>query len=113
MGDYVKLIVNCSVAKKSDEEATEFRNQVLEAGRGLLTSAYHCGGEVCHVSNSWHHRTDLVYVCQFKYGDGLPEFLAWLEPQVIDGSGDGEAWAIVFTEYEKEPKIHYMKNKED
>lgn len=96
MGDYTKLIVNCSVKKteNTEELEAEIRDRV-----GLCTSAYHCGGELLKISNDWHHRTDITLVTQCKYSRGIDEFLQWLSPQIIDGFGDEEYYAIVVTEY--------------
>lgn len=98
MGDYTKLIVNCGVKKREDIEA--FKKEIEEKLDGLCSSAYHCGGELLHIDNEWHQRTDLVIVNQFKYSRGLDEFLDWLEPMVRDGFGDEDIWAIIATEYE-------------
>lgn len=107
MGDYTKLIVNCSVKKMTDEEAKDFENEVLERLGGLRSSAYHCAGELCVVQNDWQHRTELTIVNQHKYGGGIEGFLSWLEPKVIDGIGMNSLFAIVMDEYCVTPKLYY------
>lgn len=103
MGDYTKLIVNCSVEKREDIDALreEILNQII-----LHSSAYHCGGEVLHIGNEWHHRTDITLVTQAKYGQGISEFLEWLKPQVINGFGESDIFAIEMDEYSNNPIIH-------
>ena len=96
MGDYTKLIVNCSVKKTEDVEKLE---QDIRERLDFMSSAYHCGGEMLEISNEWDHRTDITLVTQTKWGNGIEDFLEWLEPQVIDGFGDEEYFAIVSCEY--------------
>lgn len=106
MGDYTKLIVNCSV-KEQDEE--QLRNKINEFYRS--TSMYHCGGELLHI-NSDGYRTNITMVSQHKYSRGIDEFLEWLRPQVVDGFGEDEIYAISCTEYCKEPKVYKLINEE-
>lgn len=103
MGDYTKLIVNCSIKKT---ENTDTLKEEILSRIGLTTSAYHCGGELLDISNDWHHRTDITLVTQCKYGRGVDEFIEWLEPQVIGGFGPNDIWAIVCSEYDEKPIIH-------
>ena len=107
MGDYTKLIVNCSIKKTENTEELE---AVITERIGLTTSAYHCGGELLKISNDWHHRTDITLVTQCKYGEGIDEFLEWLKPQVADGFGPNGVYAIVCSEYDEYPII-YTKEK--
>lgn len=111
MGDYTKLIVNCSVKKMTDEEVLVFKDKIM-GKMGLLSSAYHAGGEVLEVDNEWGHRTDVTLVTQDKYGGKLDDFLNWLAPQVTNGCGQDDAWAMTWTEYQREPDIHYLMEKE-
>lgn len=97
MGDYTKLIVNCSIKKTEDTEA--LREEILEKLGFLGSSAYHCGGEFLHIENDWHHRTDISIISQQKYGRNIDEFLDWLRPQIVDGFGSNDTWAIVADEY--------------
>lgn len=107
MGDYNKLIVNCSIKKTEAEDLEKFKVEVLDKIY-LSSSAYQCGGCVFHIDNDWNHRTDIILVTQTKYGRRIPEFLDWLAPQVIQGCGDKDAWAMEWSEYQKEPTIRYM-----
>lgn len=111
MGDYTKLIVNASVKKMTDEEAAEFK-LLLEDILQPSSSAYHCGGEIIHVGNEWRHRTDILICAQRKRGNGIEEFLAWLKPQLIDGMGEREAFALTFTEYQSSPDVYWLVDKE-
>ena len=106
MGDYTKLIVNCSV-KKQDEE--KLRSKINEFYRS--SSMYHCGGEVLHIDSDCF-RTNISMVSQHKYSRGIDEFIEWLEPQVIDGFGEDKIFAISCTEYSKIPKL-FKKVKEE
>jgi hypothetical protein len=106
MGDYTKVIVNCSVKKKTEAELVKYKKEWLD-NVYLCTSAYHCGGELLEFSNEWNYRTDVTFVTQLKYSQGLKEFIAWLKPQVIDGCGERGCFAMSFTEYQKEPTMYY------
>jgi hypothetical protein len=106
MGDYTKVIVNCSLKKMSDKDAAKLEEEILEMA-GTYSSAYHCGGELIKIQNDWHHRSDLTFVTQMKYSRGLDEFIDWLRPQVIEGMGECDAFAMSFTEYQKEPTVYY------
>jgi hypothetical protein len=102
MGDYTKLIVNCSV-KLQDEEELKLKLEEFY----FSSSMYHCGGEVLHVDSD-NFRTNITIVSQHKYSEGIEEFLSWLQPQVIDGFGKDEIFAISCTEYCTEPKIYKL-----
>ena len=106
MGDYTKVIVNCGIEKLEDNEIADYKAKFLDNVR-LCSSAYHCGGELLEIQNDWHHRTDITFVTQLKYSQGLEEFIDWLKPQVIDGMGEEDAFALVFTEYHIEPKVYF------
>lgn len=106
MGDYNKLIVNCSLKKMNKDEVELFEKRVRDS-IGISSSAYHCGGELLHIDNYWHHRTDFTLVTQAKYGIGVQEFIDWLRPQVIDGMGENETFAIEFSEYDEYPKTYH------
>lgn len=105
MGDYTKLVVNCSV-KKTD--APEKLKQEIMDRIGLCSSAYHCGGELLDINNEWHHRTDITLITQKKWGNGIKEFLEWLKPQVINGIGDEDIYAFECSEYEGGLIIHKL-----
>lgn len=111
MGDYNKLIVNCGIKKIKDEEIDSLK-EGLKDKIGLCSSAYHAGGEIIHVDNDWRHRTDITIVTQCKYGRGIEEFIDWLKPQVIDGVGEGEVFAMNFSEYSVEPILYKMEQSE-
>ena len=100
MGDYTKLIVNCSV-KTQDEK--KLRESIDEFYRS--SSMYHCGGEILHIDTD-SFRTNITMVAQYKYSIGMNEFLEWLRPQVIDGFGEDGIFAISCTEYCKEPTLY-------
>lgn len=106
MGDYTKVIINCSIKKLADSEVEAFKAAFLEKAY-LCSSAYHCGGELFEIQNDWHHRTDISFITQLKYGRGLEEFIDWLRPQVTNGMGDADAFGISFTEYQKEPTLYF------
>ena len=108
MGDYNKLIVNCSIKKTENIDALK---QELKDRIGLVTSAYHCGGELIHADNEWDDSTSIVIVTQCKYGRGIEEFIEWLRPQVIQGMGDGGVFAIDFSEYGSVPTVYSMTDK--
>jgi hypothetical protein len=103
MGDYTKIIVNCSLKKTEDLES--LRREIYER-LPLISSAYHCGGEILQVGNEWHHRTDITLVAQAKYGRGIQEFIEWLRPQVIDGFGEGDIFAVVASEHCEIPRFY-------
>lgn len=112
MGDYNKLIVNCSINKIKDEDLEKYKAEFLDKIY-IGSSAYHCGGELLEINNHWHHKTDITLVTQTKNGHLIPEFLDWLEPQVIQGCGYKEAWAMEWSEYQREPTIRYMRNDDE
>lgn len=101
MGDYTKLIVNADVRGVA---ASEIREKIAELGPS--SSAYHCGQVVIAVEeDSFSKGTfGVTLVCQTKYGVGQEEFLKWLEPFVVDGSGVEEIWAFQIYEWGR-PKI--------
>ena len=110
MGDYSKVIVECTVkVKKEDLEA-----KVSELGLGV--SAYQSEGwatiiKPCNQDPDCEH-FDLVLVGQAKYERGVEEFLGWLKPHVIQGSGTGELYAMVISEYEYAPRCFHLRTKE-
>lgn len=104
MGDYTKLIVNCSVKKTDSIE--ELKTEILDM-ISLTTSAYHCGGEILEVTNSWDS-TCISLITQAKYGSGIEEFLTWLKPQIVQGMGGRECYAIIINEYSDIPDIRYL-----
>jgi hypothetical protein len=106
MGDYTKLIVNCSIRKVPDGDIESFKNEFL-SNVSFSSSAYHCGGEVFEVSNDWH-RTDVTFVTQLKYSRGLEEFIEWLRPQVVDGFGEADWFALSCTEHQAEPTLYFL-----
>ena len=113
MGDYTKVIVNCGVKKREGEELESFKKEFLD-NVYLCSSAYHCGGEVFHIDNDWHHRTDITFVTQLKYSRGLEEFIDWLRPHVTQGFGEsndegGEMFAMSITEYQQSPTVYWTK----
>ena len=110
MGDYTKLIVNCSI--KKTENTDKLREEILEH-IDLMSSAYHCGGEFLHIENEWHHRTDITLVTQAKYGRGIDEFLAWLTPMVTNGIGEDDVFAIVCDEYTSNPVTYKIKERNE
>ena len=99
MGDYTKLIVNCEV--KTDKSNEDFREEVLEKlGGHLRSSAYHCEGEGLYIGDCIiDGRKTILLANQHKYSDGIDEFLDWLEPNVTQGFGAEDYWAIIATEY--------------
>jgi hypothetical protein len=109
MGDYTKLIVSCAV-KVPDEEELKAKIEAL----GLYTSAYHSQELVVSVDKSdWHHRREclmLVLVGQTKWGRGQVEFLDWLRPYVIQGSGQDDIWAFQISEYEDGLTVHTLRH---
>lgn len=105
MGDYTKLIVNCSV-KRQDEE--KLRNKIEEFY--FSTSFYHCGGEILFIDSD-HARTNITIVSQHKYSRGIDVFLEWLKPQVIAGFGEDEIYAISCNEYQTNPTVYKAKEK--
>ena len=109
MGDYTKVIVNCAIKKIDENRIEGFRKEFLDKAY-LCSSAYHCGGELLEIDNDWHHRSDITFVTQLKYGRGLEEFIEWLKPLVIQGMGENDAFALVFSEYQKEPTLYYMED---
>lgn len=111
MGDYTKVIVNCSIKRLNNEEQAKFREEFDEI-MGLLTSAYHCGGELFQLYNPRYDDsiTEVVIITQDKYSRNLNKFIAWLKPKVIQGMGQGECFAMAFTEYCNKPKCYYMED---
>jgi hypothetical protein len=112
MGDYTKFIVNCSV-KKLDDEGAEILEGDIRSKLSMLTSAYHCGGELVNISNDWHHRTDISIITQCKYGNGILQFIEWLKPQVTQGFGESEIFAMEISEYCTEPTLYCMESIND
>lgn len=107
MGDYNKLIVNCSLKNMSEDEIEEFKKEALERIY-LSSSAYQCGGEVFELDNHWHHRTDMVLITQTKWGRNIQDFIKWLTPQATQGSGEDDVIAMEFSEYDKEPRLYKL-----
>ena len=109
MGDYTKVIVNCSIKKIEDEKEIEsFKDEFFGMVSSNSSSAYQCGGDIFHFCNEWHHRSSITFITQMKYGRGLEEFIEWLRPKVIQGSGDSDVFAMSFSEYQTEPTLHKM-----
>jgi hypothetical protein len=111
MGDYTKLIVHANVRVPEDK----LREKIEELG--LCTSAYHCDGVIESIGpRSGYGEAPyiaLTLVGQTKWGCGQDEFLDWLAPFVIQGSGPKDAWSIQFTEYSAEPVIRTMPNTDE
>ena len=107
MGDYTKLIVNCSLKNMEKEELEKFKSEIEERIY-ICSSAYHCGGEVFELDDNWHHRTDLTIVTQIKWGRGISEFLDWLKPQIVGGFGEKDYFAVEMNEYDDAPKLHRL-----
>lgn len=112
MGDYTKVIVNCSTDKMNDDEIESFKTQFLDKAY-LCSSAYHCGGELLEIKNDWHHRTDITFVTQLKYSRGLDEFIEWLKPKVTNGMGESDVFALSFTEYQSKPTLYQMEKEDE
>jgi hypothetical protein len=102
MGDYTKLIVNCNVmsSKSVEDYKEQFLKQVY-----ICSSAYHCGGETLHIENEWGALA-ITFVTQLKYSRGLDEFIEWLRPQVVDGFGRKNWFALSCTEYDDKPVLY-------
>ena len=100
MGDYCKLIVSCEVKAVAKEElAVE-----VEKLR-LVNSAYHSDERLVHVQTNADGQLDVIIVGQTKWGDRQKEFLDFLRPFVIKGSGPNYVFAMQFSEYSVEPKL--------
>lgn len=101
MGDYVKLIVHAEV--RADEEELNKEIEKLK----LCDSAYHCSGVVKSVVKSEYGDViHLTLIGQTKYARNQSEFIEWLKPKVIDGSGPSEVFAMQFDEMYSEPQCH-------
>ena len=106
MGDYTKLIVHCECTadpKKLKDKITELH---------LYESAYHCDGLVEQV-DMLRYGLSVTLVGQTKYGRGQKEFLDWLAPFVIQGSGADGCWAIQFNEYSAAPTLRFLRQVTD
>lgn len=107
MGDYTKLIVDATVkAPKADIETAV-------AKLSLYYSAYHCAGVVEKIVESPFDKNVycVTLVGQTKWGDRQNEFLDWISPFVIQGSGERDCWSMQFSEYQIEPtcRFRFMK----
>lgn len=104
MGDYTKLIVSCQVSVPKEELVEKI------AQLRLSSSAYHSdeSAEVIQPSEWREGCLDLVLVGQTKWGNGQEEFLRWLQPFVVCGSGPGDLWAFQINEYFKIPIMWAM-----
>ncbi len=103
MGDYTKLIVHAEV-RCSKQELLEQLEELH-----LNESAYHCDGVVEHIEES-RERLNITLVGQTKYGRGQEEFIEWLRPHVLQGSGPDDVFAIQFCEYDGEPCLYRKRN---
>jgi hypothetical protein len=108
MGDYEKLIVNAEV--RVNEKELKAKIEEL----GLLDSAYHCSGVAKYINRAYpEDPVQLILVGQTKYGRGQDEFLDWLTPHVVQGSGADEVWSIQFSEYTGNPTLRRMRESKD
>lgn len=112
MGDYTKVIVNCSIKKMSDSEIIPFTD-LLRSKMGITSSAYHCGGEIIKVDNSWDHRTDVSMITQNKYGRDVFSFIEWLRPLVVEGSGQDDVYCMTFSEYCSKPTLYSLSDSDE
>lgn len=117
MGDYTKLIVNAEIKAMTIEDFLAFEEKVIEL-RPKSTSAYHAEGECCLIKRAEHgyegkKECTITAVAQGKYGNGIEEFLDFLEPYVTQGVGQNDAWAWHWSEYQKEPTTRYMREDVD
>jgi len=112
MGDYTKLIVSCQVAVDKEE----LQNQVTILG--LYSSGAHSQEMLESISKSHskyrkkENMWDLVLVGQTKYGIGQREFLEWLEPYVVQGSGPSDIFAFQLPEHRDSPTTWQKVDKE-
>jgi hypothetical protein len=103
VGDYCKLIVACKVKGTVKDE---LKNKIEELRLG--SSAYQSQEQIVSIELSkWGDRKDLdvIVVGQTKWGNGQEEFCQWLRPHVLQGSGEGEVYAMSFSEYSDEPQV--------
>lgn len=111
MGDYNKLIVSCTV-RVPDRKVLEQKIEEL----GLYDSAYQSQEHIESIQEStWDSKKDilnLILVGQTKYGRGQKEFLDWLEPFVVQGSGENEMWAFQMSEYCTSPTVRALRKEE-
>ncbi len=104
MGDYTKLIVDATVAVPRDELEAEISDLHLN------DSAYHSSNYIKQIKEGFKSgELELLLVGQTKWGINQDEFLGWLKPFVIQGSGNGDCYAMQFTEYEREPTCWFMR----
>lgn len=107
MGDYCKLIVACRV--KGDVKK-ELEHKIEELG--LITSAYQSQERIVSIEpGDWLHTKqdlDVVLIGQTKYGRRQDEFCEWLRPHVLQGSGQGDVFALSFNEYSNAPKLWFL-----
>jgi len=112
MGDYNKLIVSCTV-NGSIKEELQVKIEELELG----TSAYQSQEHTISIKpGSWDHiknHLEVILVGQTKYGRGQSEFCEWLRPNVIQGSGRNDVFAISFSEYSDTPTLWKISNYEE
>ena len=110
MGDYTKLIINCSINKIVGDDLVEFeetfRNKIY-----VCSSAYHCGGELLVFSNDWHHRTEISLITQIKYGVGIEDFINWLRPYIKGGFGDNDCIGLSMSEYCENPVVYFKESR--
>ena len=106
MGDYTKLIVNCTV--RDIKSCEKFSEEILER-LPLCTSAYHCRGELLEIVQDVVHKKvyHVTFVTQAKYGKGIDEFIEWLGPKVVQGFGNDSIFAFEVDEYAP-PRCHHI-----
>lgn len=108
MGDYTKLIVHAEVRVLKED----LLRQVTKLG--LCESAYHCSGIIKSIeSTSTSGVLSVSLIGQTKYGARQEEFLSWLEPYVVQGSGPLECWAVQFTEHSDSPRLWCLEDPEE
>ncbi len=106
MGDYTKLIVHAEVKVPKEELEAKVKEM------GLYESAYHCGGVIESIEPRSQYNGDYFFVTlvgQTKWGGGQREFLDWLAPHVVKGSGQKGIWAFQIDEYCLEPSYRSLR----
>jgi hypothetical protein len=105
MGDYTKLIVNCTLKERVTKE------KILSQLNGSLSSSYyHCQGELLEIDDE----NNLTLVNQHKYSNGIEGFLYWLKEEIgiSEGIGERGLYAIVVREW-GEPELHFLEKREE